>query len=232
MEDSGNFALLDIIKALKFVHRDIDAFGGDPRNVTLMGQSAGAINVYALLTSPVVDERSPALPSRGAAERRPVAGDQPAARQHPDAQPAAAYLAQGNALLSNLLIADGLATDAASAAAYVASQTPEQIADYLRSKSPAALLSTLLTKLAPLGLAGSGPIPDGTVVPVDPIAAIEAGNYLRVPVLAGNTRDEAKLFPTFLALSPALGGVSGRLVSDAHAVHDPVQLRPRRAAAR
>ena len=34
-------------------------------------------------------------------------------------------------------------------------------------------------------------------------------------MLAGNTRDEAKLFPTFLALSPALGGVSGRLVSDA-----------------
>ena len=30
-------------------------------------------------------------------------------------------------------------------------------------------------------------------------------------MLAGNTRDEAKLFPTFLALSPALGGVSGRL---------------------
>ena len=32
---------------------------------------------------------------------------------------------------------------------------------------------------------------------------------------AANTRDEAKLFPTFLALSPALGGISGRLVSDA-----------------
>src|SRR5262249_4034659 len=67
-------------------------------------------------------------------------------------------------------------------------------------------------KLAPLGLAGSGPIPEGTVLPLDPIAAIHAGNYLRVPVLAGNARDEAKLFPTFLTL---LGGPSGRLVSDA-----------------
>ena len=73
----------------------------------------------------------------------------------------------------------------------------------------------LLTKLAALRLAGSGPIPEGVVVPVDPVGAINAGNYLKVPVLAGNTRDEAKLFPTFLALSPALGGVSGRLVSDA-----------------
>jgi para-nitrobenzyl esterase len=74
------------------------------------------------------------------------------------------------------------------------------------------LLDTLLTKLAPLGLAGSGPIPDGTVLPVDPVASIAAGNFLRVPVLAGNTRDEAKLFPTFLTL---FGGPSGRLVSDA-----------------
>jgi para-nitrobenzyl esterase len=124
-------------------------------------------------------------------------------------------LAQGNALLSNLLIADGKATDTASAQAYIATQTPAQIADYLRSKDPATLLSTLLTKLAPLGLAGSGPIPDGAVVPTDPIASIKAGNYLKVPVLAGNTREEAKLFPTFLALSPALGGTSGRLVNDA-----------------
>ena len=88
IEDSGNFALLDIIQALKFVrqqHRRASAAIRD--NVTLMGQSAGAINVYALMTSPpVVDARPQALPSRGAAERRAVARDQPAARQHPDAQ--------------------------------------------------------------------------------------------------------------------------------------------------
>ena len=44
------------------------------------------------------------------------------------------------------------------------------------------------------------------MLPTDPIAAINAGSYLKVPVLAGNTRDEGKLFPTFLRLSPALGG--------------------------
>lgn len=96
----------------------------------------------------------------------------------------------------------------ADAAAWVASRTPAQVADYLRSKSPSSLLLTLLTKLAASGLAGSGPIPDGTMLPLDPIAA---GQYLHVPVLAGNTRDEGKLFPTFLFL---LGGPSGRLVSD------------------
>jgi para-nitrobenzyl esterase len=214
--DSGNFALLDIVKALEFVRRDIDAFGGDPRNVTLMGQSAGAINVYALQTSPVItDARQPlfhrAVPLSGGISL----ATNLAPGRIPTLSPESTYIAQGSALLNNQLIADGLATDAASAAAYVASQTPQQVAAYLRSKTPAALFTTLLTKLSLLGLAGSGPIPDGIVVPVDPIAAIQAGNYLRVPVLAGNTRDEAKLFPTFLALSPALGGVSGRLVSDA-----------------
>lgn len=216
VEDSGNFALLDIVKALEFIRRDIDAFGGDPRNVTLMGQSAGAINVYALLTSPVVTNARHKLFHRLV----PLSGGLSLGTNLPPGSiptlsPESTYLAQGNALLANQLIADGLASDAASATAYAASQPPAQIAAYLRSKSPATLLGTLLTKLAPLGLAGSGPIPDGAVLPVDPIAAIQGGNYLRVPVLAGNTRDEAKLFPTFLALSPALGGVSGRLVSDA-----------------
>ena len=216
VEDSGNFALLDILKALQFIRRDIDRFGGDPRNVTLMGQSAGAINVYALLTSPLVVDRHPRLFHRAV----PLSGGLSLATnlapgRIPTLNPAAQARAQGEALLHNLLISDGLATDATSAAAYAASRTSEQIADYLREKTPAELLGTLLTRLAPLGLAGSGPIPEGVVVPIDPVASISAGSYHRVPVLAGNTRDEAKLFPTFLALSPALGGASGRLVSDA-----------------
>ncbi len=214
--DSGNFAVLDNIKALQYIKKNIVRFGGNAGNVTVMGQSAGAIDVYALLTSPLVVNASPALMHRVV----PLSGGISLATNLPPGSlptlnPASVALAQGNALLNNLLIADGKATDTASAQAYAATQTAAQIADYLRAKTPATLLTTLLTRLAPLGLAGSGPIPEGTVLPVDPIAAIMAGNYLKVPVLAGNTRDEAKLFPTFLALSPALGGISGRLVNDA-----------------
>ncbi|HSC63078.1 MAG TPA: carboxylesterase family protein, partial [Caldimonas sp.] len=214
--DSGNFAVLDNIKALQFINRNIGAFGGNAGNVTVMGQSAGAIDVYALLTSPLMVNANPKLMHRAVPLSGGIslASNLPAG-SIPTLNPASTALAQGNALLNNQLIADGLATDTASAQAYVATQTPAQIAAYLRGKTPAALLTTLLTKLAALGLSGSGPIPEGVVVPVDPIGAINAGNYLKVPVLAGNTRDEAKLFPTFLALSPALGGVSGRLVSDA-----------------
>ena len=211
-EDSGNFALLDIIQALRFVKRDIDNFGGDPKNVTLMGQSAGAINVYALLTTPATVQARPrlfhrAVPLSGGIS---LASNLPPGRL-PTLAPASTYLAQGNQLLYQQLIVDGKATDAAAAAALVASQTPQQVAAYMRATTPAALLATLLTRLAPLGLAGSGPIPDGAMLPTDPIGAIASGQYLRVPVLAGNTRDEGKLFPTFLTL---FGGPSGRLVSD------------------
>ena len=211
-EDSGNFALLDIVKALQWVRHDIAKFGGNPTNITLMGQSAGAINVYALLTTPATVDARPRLFHRAA----PLSGGISLATNLPPGRiptlnPAAAYEVQGQQLLLQQLVVDGLAADAAGAAAWVASQTPEQVAAYMRSRSAASLLSTLLTRLAPLGLAGSGPIPDGAMLPSDPIGAIAAGRYLRVPVLAGNTRDEGKLFPTFLAL---FGTGSGRLVSD------------------
>jgi para-nitrobenzyl esterase len=49
---SGNYGLLDQIEALQWVHRNIRAFGGDPSNVTIAGESAGAESVMYLLTAP------------------------------------------------------------------------------------------------------------------------------------------------------------------------------------
>lgn len=215
-DDSGNFGTLDTIKTLQFINKNIASFGGNPGNVTVMGQSAGAINVYALLTSPLVVNANPKLIHKAI----PISGgislaSNLAPGSLPTLNTAAVYLAQGNALLNNLLIADGKAVDNASAQAYAATQTNAQIAAYMRSKDGSALFGVLLTKLAALGLSGSGPIPEGTVLPPDPIAAIKAGSYLKVPVLASNTRDEAKLFSAYLALSPVLGGLPGMIVNDA-----------------
>lgn len=51
-DKAANFALLDMIAALKWVKRDIAAFGGDPDNVTIFGESAGGHDVAGLLASP------------------------------------------------------------------------------------------------------------------------------------------------------------------------------------
>ncbi|HTC53830.1 MAG TPA: carboxylesterase family protein [Steroidobacteraceae bacterium] len=49
----GNYGLMDVIAALKWVQANIKSFGGDPRKVTLAGQSAGGAAVYELMTSPL-----------------------------------------------------------------------------------------------------------------------------------------------------------------------------------
>ena len=186
-DDSGNFALLDNMAALRFIQSNVANFGGDPGNVTLSGESAGATNLLAVMTSPMAKGLfHKAFEMSGGISLTtnlpPGAG--------PALMPASASLGQGQAILAKLLIADGTVADESAAKVYIGTRTPAQIADYMRAQEGAALL----TKVVAAGLGAVAPIPDGTVLPADPIGAIAADKYVKVPMLAGNTRDEGKLF--------------------------------------
>lgn len=52
---SGNYGILDMVASLEWVQNNIEAFGGDPDNVTIFGQSAGAMAITSLMTSPLTE---------------------------------------------------------------------------------------------------------------------------------------------------------------------------------
>lgn len=175
--DSGNFALLDQLQALKYVQGNIEVFGGDRNNVTVMGQSAGAVNVWALVTSPLsAGLMHKAVPLSGG-----IANSSRTTAQ-----------TYSKALLNALVIADGKATDATGAQAWLATQTNAQVAAYVRGMSASQVLTVMLAN-PQLGNAPA-PIEDGSVIPVNAIAALTAGNYRKLPMLVGNTKDEGTLF--------------------------------------
>ena len=75
---SGNYGILDQIAALKWVHNNIAAFGGDPDNITILGQSAGAGSVKTLVSSPLTDGliSKAIIQSGGGVNERPAGAPQ------------------------------------------------------------------------------------------------------------------------------------------------------------
>lgn len=194
--DSGNFALLDQMQALAFVRDNIAAFGGDAGNVTVMGQSAGAVNTWALVASPAAAGLlHKAVPLSGGI----------AFSSRANAQRYAAGLLQA------IAIGDGKATDAASASAWLATLTDAQVASYLRGLPADQVLRTVLAN-PQLGNAPA-PIEDGTILPIDARVAVAAGSFNKVPMLIGNTRDEGTLFGGLFGLYTG-SGVPGFRLSD------------------
>lgn len=160
-DGTGNFGHLDQIAAMEWVRRNIAAFGGDPANVTVIGESAGGASVHMLLTSP----RSKGLFKRAVVmsggDGRVAEGATPAA---------AAEIAQAFAA------SKGIAPGDPEALAKLRALSAEEVTDGLN-------LAQLFARTTRNYI---GPVPDGVVtVPVR--AAYEAGAFNKVPIMLGAT---------------------------------------------
>ncbi len=177
LADSGNFGLMDIQQALKWVQRNGQAFGGDPARVTLFGESAGGWNTWAGILSPI---------SRGLFHRAIIESG------CPDYLTVAEARALAQSLTEWAVIADGLATPD-NVSQFLAAQGEEWVRDYLYSKSAEELMQVAFDN-GGIDLAEYGPIQDGFVMPENALASLDAGDYNRVPILMGANRDEMKIF--------------------------------------
>ena len=192
-ERSGNFAILDLVRALEWVGSHIASFGGDPAKVTIFGESAGGTNTLALLLSPeaVGLFHRAIIQSGGLRLSDPVT-----AEAFDDAPMTPLARNSANEAVARLLVADGTARDRADAKTKLAAIPRVELAGRLRAKSARDILAVY----DPLPGQGMILMPvvfrDDTVLPtgayLDHFRRPEG--WSQVPVMLGTNRDENKIF--------------------------------------
>lgn len=205
LDDSGNFAILDQIKVLQWIQDNIEAFGGDPGNVTLSGQSSGGLHVSMLLHSPLAKDlfhkviiSSPALQN-------------PAVQRNETP----ATIEEGNAaadqILVNLLIYDHNDINTSEEArAKIDGMSTEEIAAYLRDKftNDPLLVFTAVNNGTPDRPSKSNlykwGFVDGYVVNESIDWDPSSGNFYPKPMIIGDT--EADMYANYPAQKDS-GGI-------------------------
>ncbi|WP_026919062.1 carboxylesterase/lipase family protein [Gordonia shandongensis] len=162
----ANCGLSDVIAALAWVRDNIAAFGGDPGNVTIFGESAGAGVVTTLLASPA---------ARGLFHRA-IAQSSPATT---------VYDAERGERYANMLLA-ALDPDHVSAARLRGTPAYDLVA------ASSTVFSSVPNRFP--GTIAYAPVVDGDLVPRDPLDAVVTGDAHRVPLLIGTNRHETSLF--------------------------------------
>lgn len=166
-DDSGTFGTLDNIQALKWIQEHIAAFGGNPDNVTVAGESGGGLDVMNLLISPM---------AKGLFHRAIVESPAtlPMRRDQADQF--------SNRAIELLLEKDGYAIED-----WNAWEETEKRA-YLMAASGEDLVEICTDNILMLQ-----PIQDNDVIPGGLAAVLRTGNYNKVPVILGTNKYEYKV---------------------------------------
>ena len=171
----GNYAYMDQIAALKWVQQNIAAFGGDSKNVTVFGESAGGVSVHSLLTIPLAQ----GLFHKGIIEsgggRDGVLTGRPIREDHTNPF----YPVSAETIGINFAHKHGIeGTDAAELAKLRALSVAEIVDEGQESDGPNGPPTY------------SGPILDGKLVVETAESAYKAGRQARVPLIIGSNSAE------------------------------------------
>ena len=169
-EPKGNYGYMDEIAALKWVKRNITAFGGDANNITVFGESAGGGSVHMLLTSPMAKGLFNKAIIESGGGRASLLGDRLMSQSKPG-------LPSLEEIGVNFAKENGVNGTDAAALAQLRALSAEQVTNGLNMASMGGKPGAPPTY--------GGPVLDGKIVTGPPQAAYKAGAQAKAPLIIG-----------------------------------------------